>query len=118
MLIYKKYFFDSAHYLENFKKGHEYNNVHGHSYEVVISIDKILEKKQQWVMNFDELDKIVNPLIQILDHNILNEVDGLDNPTSENIARWFWKNIKSKIKDLKSVEIIRPRIGGCIYKGD
>ena len=59
-----------------------------------------------------------NPLIQILDHNILNEVDGLDNPTSENIARWFWKNIKSKIKDLKSVEIIRPRIGGCIYKGD
>ena len=48
----------------------------------------------------------------------LNEISGLENPTAENIAKWFWKQIKKKINNLTSIEIYRPRIGGCIYEGD
>ena len=60
----------------------------------------------------------MNPLIKKLDHKTLNEVSGLNNPTSENLAKWFWKRIKKKINNLYSVEINRPRIGGCFYTGE
>ena len=66
------------------------------------------------MVNYDEIDEIVKPIINELDHKTLNEIKGLENPTSENLARWLYKRIK-KIKNLKSVEIFRPRIGGCIY---
>ncbi len=95
----------------------KYGKFHGHSYEVTININGNLDKKKQWVMNFDELDNFVQPLIEILDHNILNEIEGLENPTSENIARWFWNKLIKDIKFLESIEINRPRIGGCIYSG-
>ena len=69
------------------------------------------------MVNYDEIDEIVKPIINELDHKTLNEIKGLENPTSENLARWLYKRIKKKkkIKNLKSVEIFRPRIGGCIY---
>jgi len=118
LLIYKKYFFDAAHYMENYKKDHEYSKIHGHSYEVIISVDGSLEEKIGWVMNFDDLDKLVQPLLEILDHSVLNEVEGLKNPTSENLARWFWFKLKKNLNSVKSVEINRPRIGGCIFSGD
>ena len=66
------------------------------------------------MVNYDEIDEIVKPIINELDHKTLNEIKGLENPTSENLARWLYKRIK-KIKNLKSIEIFRPRIGGCIY---
>ena len=67
------------------------------------------------MVNYDEIDEIVKPIINELDHKTLNEIKGLENPTSENLARWLYKRIKKKIKNLKSIEIFRPRIGGCIY---
>ena len=118
MLIYKKYYFDSAHFMPDFDKGHDYNNIHGHSYEVIISLENKLGKDQKWFMNYDDLDNIVKPLIKILDHKILNKIEGLENPTSENLAKWFWNRIQIKTQTLKQIEIIRPRIGGCIYKGE
>ena len=117
MLIYKKYYFDAAHFMPDFKKNHKYGKVHGHSYEVTIAIDGNLDKKNDWVINFDNLDSLVKPLLKIIDHNVLNEIEGLEKPTSENLAIWFWSKLEKKIKFLKSIEINRPRIGGCVYYG-
>ena len=99
------------------KKTHKYAKVHGHSYEMIIKISGDPDKKNNWIINYDEIDNIIVPIVNKLDHRTLNEISGLENPTAENIAKWFWKQIK-KINNLSSIEIYRPRIGGCIYEGD
>tara|TARA_B100000989_G_C19531540_1_gene470249 strand:- start:5761 stop:6072 length:312 start_codon:yes stop_codon:yes gene_type:complete len=101
--------------MPRYGKDHSYGNIHGHSYEITICIigDKIPSKG--WVMDFKEIDLIMEPLIKKIDHKLLNEVKGLENPTSENIAIWFWKKIKKKIPNLKEIQINRPRVGGCTY---
>ena len=118
MIIYKKYYFDAAHFMTNLKKGHKYTKVHGHSYEKIIKISGNLDKTNNWILNYDDIDEIVNPLLQKIDHKTLNDIKGLEKPTSENLAKWFWERIRKKIVNLESIEIIRPRIGGCIYSGD
>ena len=72
--------------------------------------------KNNWVMDFDKIDSYVQPEISILDHSVLNDIDGLKHPTSENIAKWLWIRIKRKFK-FESIEINRPRIGGCVFTG-
>ena len=118
MIIFKKYYFDAAHYMPEFKKNHKYNKVHGHSYEIIIKLKGELDPKNNWVMDLEKLDSYVKPELSKLDHSILNEVKGLEKPTSENIAKWLWQKLKKKINNLESIEINRPRIGGCIFTGD
>ena len=86
--------------MPDFKGNDKYSNLHGHSYEVTIFIKKKIQSGKKWVMK------------------TLNNISGIEQPTSENIARWFWKNMLEKTSDLDSIEIIRPRIGGCIYSGE
>lgn len=118
MLIFKKYFFDAAHYMPDFNDDHDYKKMHGHSYEVTVKLIGTLDKKESWIMDFESLDIYVKPIISILDHSVLNEINGLEKPTSENIARWLWTRLKNKISNLDSIEINRPRIGGCIFNGE
>ena len=118
MLIYKKYYFETAHFMSQFPKNHKYSQIHGHSYELIIYIEGDIDKKNEWVMDYDKIDRFVEPLLKKIDHNLLNEIEGLDNPTSENIAKWFWLGLKKKVKELVKIEIIRPRIGGCVYEGE
>lgn len=118
MMIFKRYFFDAAHYMPDFDDNHDYKKMHGHSYEVTIKLTGTLDKKENWVIDFESLDICVKPIISILDHSLLNEIKGLEKPTNENIARWLWNKLKEKISNLDSIEVNRPRIGGCIYRGD
>ena len=104
--------------MPKFEEGHKYKKVHGHSYEVTIRVIGEIKKEHGWVVDLEELDLFVKPLLKILDHTMLNEVAGLEEPTSENLAKWFWKKLEKKIKNLSSIEINRPRVGGCIYSGE
>ena len=117
MILYKKYFFDGAHYMPNFPKGHPYREVHGHSYEMILHLEGKIKQNEGWITDFKKIDRIVNAVIKTIDHKLLNEVDGLKIPTSENIAIWFWDRLKPSLPNIKKVEISRPRIGGCIYAG-
>ena len=117
MLLFKKYYFDAAHFMPDFDISHDYKKMHGHSYEVTIKLSGEICKKKNWIVDLESLDKVVKPVLKRLDHSVLNEVDGLEKPTSENIAKWIWIELKKKLSNLESIEINRPRIGGCIYNG-
>ena len=100
-----------------FQKNHSDGRVHGHSYEITIYIEGKRDKHYGWIFNYDEIDNLMKPLIKLVDHNLLNEIEGLENPTSENIVIWFWNKLIESIPNLKKIEINRPRIGGCSYSG-
>jgi len=93
--IGKSYRFESAHFLPLVPDGHKCKNMHGHNYRVDIVIEGYLDT-QGFVTDFADLDKKVAPLIAQLDHKLLNEVEGLQNPTAEHIAMWFFGRIACK----------------------
>ena len=117
MYIFKKYYFDATHYMPDFKKNHDYRKMHGHSYEVTIKVSGTVNDQTNWVIDLEKLDDVVKPEISLLDHSTLNDIEGLKYPTSENIAKWLWFRLKNRISNLDSVEIYRPRIGGCVFNG-
>ncbi len=71
-----------------------------------------------WVMDFADLKKAFKPLYQQLDHHYLNEVEGLQNPTSENIARWIWKHLKPDLPQLSKIVVHETCTAGCVYRGE
>src|SRR5262245_48253267 len=90
--IGRTYRFESAHYLPLVPKGHKCKNLHGHNYRVEIVICGTLDERG-FVKDFAEIDAEIVPLIKKLDHRLLNEVEGLENPTAELIAAWFLQRI-------------------------
>ena len=117
MIIFKKFAFDSAHFLPNVPDGHKCKNIHGHTYHLTVFLEGDLEKELAWVMDFKVLKDVVNPVIEILDHKLLNELDGLENPTAEIIVIWIWNQIKDKLPLLCKLELNETPTSGAIYEG-
>lgn len=91
--IGRTYRFESAHHLPHLPDGHKCKNLHGHNYRVEVVLSGILDSRG-FVMDFAEIDAEIMPLIKKVDHRLLNEVEGLENPTAEIIANWFLQRIK------------------------
>ena len=77
-----------------------------------------LDPKLGWVVDFADVKAAFRPLHERLDHNYLNEVEGLDNPTSENIAKWIWQRLAPKLPKLSKIVVGETCTAGCIYTGD
>ena len=90
--IGRRYHFEAGHWLPKVSEGHKCKRPHGHNYVLDISIEDQIQNNG-FVIDFWDLDTIVNPIIQIVDHRMLNDLGGLENPTAENIARWFLNQI-------------------------
>jgi 6-pyruvoyltetrahydropterin/6-carboxytetrahydropterin synthase len=118
MEIYKDFSFESAHLLPNVPAGHKCGRLHGHSFHARIVVSGKVGEITGWIMDFSEIKSIVKPIINQLDHFYLNEIEGLENPTSENIAKWLWDNVKPNLPELSQIEIKETCTSGCIYKGD
>jgi len=88
--------FEAAHRLPNLPDGHKCKNLHGHNYRLEVSIEGPLDERG-FVMDYAELEAIVDPIIKRVDHRFLNEIEGLENPTSEVMAEWFMAQIKPKL---------------------
>ena len=88
--------FEAAHRLPNLPDGHKCKNLHGHNYRLEVSISGELDERG-FVMDYAELEAIVDPIIKRVDHRFLNEIEGLENPTSEVMAEWFMAQIKPKL---------------------
>ena len=118
MEIYKEFSFEAAHLLPNVPEGHKCARLHGHSFYVRIYVTDQVDPHTGWVMDFSELKRLFNPLYLQLDHNYLNDIEGLDNPTSENLCRWIWQQLKPSLTILSKVEVKETCTSGCIYTGD
>lgn len=118
MLIYKEFRFEAAHLLPNAPEGHKCRRLHGHSFDVVIHVAGLVDEKAGWVMDFGDISDLFAPLHEQLDHRYLNEIEGLENPTSENIAIWIWRKLKPPLAALVRVEVKETCTSGCVYEGD
>ena len=117
MEIYKEFNIEAAHRLPNLPPEHKCSRLHGHSFHVRICIEGEIDPTSGWVMDFSEIKAIFNPIYAQLDHHYLNEIDGLENPTSENLARWIWTRLKPALPLLSKVIVKETCTSGCVYTG-
>jgi 6-pyruvoyltetrahydropterin/6-carboxytetrahydropterin synthase len=117
MELRKTFQFEAAHLLPHLPKTHKCRRLHGHSFQVEIVISGPCDAKLGWVMDYAEITKLFKPLLDQLDHYYLNEVPGLDNPTSENIATWIWDRLKPTLPLMTEVVVAETCTARCIYRG-
>lgn len=113
----RTYRFEAAHFLPKVPAGHKCARMHGHSYNIQIAIEGELDRELGWVMDFAAIDVHAQPLVKLLDHQILNEVDGLANPTSELLAVWWWERLRPTLPQLVEVIVAETESSRCIYRG-
>lgn len=118
MEIFKEFRFEAAHHLPNLPKDHKCYRLHGHSYKVRIYVSGPIDNNVGWIMDFADLKAAFSPLYEQLDHRYLNEIEGLENPTSENLAVWIWNRLKPELPELSAVEVLETCTSGCIYRGE
>ena len=117
MEIYKRFTIESAHWLPNVPDGHKCGRLHGHSINIIITISGVVSKDSGWVADFLDIKTAFKPLYAQLDHNCLNHIEGLENPTSENLCFWIWTMLKQQLPSLSKVEVCETCNSGCIYLG-
>lgn len=118
MELYKEFTFEAAHRLPNVPEGHKCGRLHGHSFRVVLHVDGPIDSEFGWVIDYAEIKEAFRPTFDQLDHHYLNEIEGLENPTSENIAKWIWDNVKPNLPMLTRVAVSETCNCGCIYRGE
>ena len=117
MEIFKVFKFDAAHYLPCVPEGHKCSRMHGHSFRIEIHLRGAPDPQAGWVMDFADISAICQPVIDSLDHKCLNHIEGLANPTSENLARWLWLRLKPSLPLLNKVVVQESPESGCIFRG-
>jgi 6-pyruvoyltetrahydropterin/6-carboxytetrahydropterin synthase len=116
--IVKDFRFEAAHYLPNVPEGHKCRRMHGHSFRGEVAVRGPIGERSGWVMDFADLKKAVDPIVARLDHYLLNEIDGLDNPTSERLAIWIWERLAPSLPGLHRITIEETCTSRCHYFGE
>ena len=114
----KDFTFEAAQTLPNAPEGHKCRRMHGHSFKVEISVEGDVDPKAGWVYDHAEISAAMKPLLQMLDHTYLNDIEGLENPTIEEMAHWFWKKLEPQCPGLCEIVVHETPTARCIYRGD
>ena len=109
--------FEAAHRLPRVPAGHKCSRLHGHSFKVEIAIAGPVNPDTGWFIDFAELYDAWKPLHEVLDHHFLNEVTGLENPTSEVLAKWIWDKMQPVMRGLDQVTVFETCDARCEYRG-
>ena len=116
--IFKEFTFEAAHRLPNTPEGHKCARLHGHSYRVTIHVEGEVDERAGWIVDLAEISCAVKPVIRSLDHYYLNEIAGLENPTSEVLAKWIWDRVQPALPCVSQVVVRETCTSGCAYRGD
>lgn len=117
MRISKVFQIEAAHRLPHVPEGHKCARVHGHSFRIEVHVEGPLDPRLGWVMDYADVKAAFAPLFDALDHRYLNEVEGLDNPTSEHLALWVWRRLKPRLPGLARVVVHETCNSACTYEG-
>jgi 6-pyruvoyltetrahydropterin/6-carboxytetrahydropterin synthase len=117
MDIFKTITIEAAHRLPNVPPGHKCARLHGHSFRVELRVAGEPGEHSGWVMDFAEIKAAFAPLYAQLDHHYLNEIPGLENPTSERLAAWIWERLKPDLPLLDEIVVHETCTSGCRYRG-
>jgi len=115
--IFREFTFEAAHRLPNVPDGHKCGRLHGHSYRVEVHVAGAVGSETGWVQDFGDIKAAYKPVEDELDHNYLNEIEGLANPTSEVLAKWIWDRLVGILPLLTAVQVRETCTSGCIYRG-
>jgi 6-pyruvoyltetrahydropterin/6-carboxytetrahydropterin synthase len=115
--IRKSFRFEAAHRLPKVPAGHKCGRLHGHSYVVDIEIAGPVDADQGWVLDFGKLSDAFGDLGESLDHRYLNEIPGLENPTSEILAIWIWNQLTVALAGLSAITVRETCTTACTYRG-
>ncbi len=118
MDIYKVFTIEAAHRLPNVPPGHKCARLHGHSFGIEVHVRGEVDPHTGWVMDFADLKAAFQPIFDRLDHNYLNDIEGLENPTSENLARWVWEQLHPNLPLLHKIVVRETCTSGCEYEGE
>jgi 6-pyruvoyltetrahydropterin/6-carboxytetrahydropterin synthase len=113
----KDFHFEAAHYLPNVPEGHKCRRMHGHSFRGQVAVRGNTDPQIGWLIDYADIRRVVDPVIERLDHYCLNDISGLENPTSELIAVWLWNGIAPAISGLHRVTIEETCSSRCHYFG-
>ena len=115
--LVKDFRFEAAHFLPNVPEGHKCRRIHGHSFRGEIAVRGPIDPLLGWVMDFADLKRAVDPIVGALDHYLLNDLAGLENPTSERLAIWIWTRLAGIVPNLQRVTIEETCTSRCHYYG-
>ena len=118
MELYKEFSFEAAHLLPHVPEGHKCRRLHGHSFHVRVTVRGPLDPALGWVMDFADIKRAWAPLHEALDHRYLNDIPGLENPTSERLAQWIWQQLAPALAGLAAIEVRETCTSGCLYRGE
>jgi 6-pyruvoyltetrahydropterin/6-carboxytetrahydropterin synthase len=118
MEIFKEFTFEAAHRLPHVPVGHKCSRLHGHSFRVSVHVEGPAGAATGWGRDFADLSCAMDPILGQLDHYYLNDVEGLDNPTSETLARWIWERVMPALPGLSQVVVRETCTSGCVYRGE
>lgn len=114
----KTFRFEAAHCLSRVPDTHKCRAMHGHSYKVVVTVRGPLEPQAGWYRDFADISRSVKPLVEELDHKVMNDIEGLDNPTAEMMAVWFWERLRADLPGLFEIEVHETESSRCRYRGE
>ncbi len=117
MDVFKEFTFEAAHRLPNVAPDHKCARLHGHSFRVRVVVEGPVGDRSGWVVDFADIGAASRPVFDALDHRFLNEIDGLDNPTSERIAMWIWDRLEAALPGLATVAVHETCTSGAVYHG-
>jgi len=117
MELRRTFQFEAAHRLPHVPPGHKCARLHGHSFQVEVVVEGPVDPHLGWVMDYADIKAAFAPLYQRLDHHFLNEIPGLENPTSERIAEWIWSQLKPTLPLLAEIVVAETCTARCVFRG-
>src|SRR5688572_22559441 len=118
MEVFKEFSFEAAHRLPNVPPEHKCGRLHGHSFKARIYVRGPVGERTGWVVDFADIKEAFRPYYDRLDHHYLNDVEGLENPTSEVLARWIYDNVRTQLSGVCRVELLETCTAGAVYSGE
>lgn len=114
----KDFRFEAAQTLPLLPGEHKCKRMHGHSFKIEVSVEGVVDETIGWVYDHAQISRAMEPLIGMLDHSYLNDIEGLRNPSIENMAAWFWRRLAPQLPGLCEIVVHETPTARCVFRGE